>query len=116
MQFKQIQKHVLKQAKDYEKKYNLKIDKDFAMYKLMEEVGEYAQSVMIHDRKSRPEKFLPKKESKYQVGLELADVICMAIVNADRLGIDIEQAISDKWITRKAYESAKSVKPNRPAR
>ena len=67
-------------------------------------------ALLIHERKSRPEKFLPKKESKYQVGLELADVICMAIVNADRLGIDIEQAISDKWITRKAYKSTKSVK------
>ena len=108
MQFKEIQKHVLKQAKDYEKKYDLKIDKQFAMYKLVEEIGEFSQAVLIHDRKSRPEKFLPKKESKYEVGLELADVICMAIVNADRLGIDIEQAISDKWITRKAYKNKKS--------
>ncbi|MBU2566899.1 hypothetical protein KKG46_05075 [Patescibacteria group bacterium] len=105
MHFKDIQKAVLKQAKSYEKRYNLKIDKQFAMYKLIEEVGEFSQAVLIHDRKSRPEKFLPKKESQYEVGLELADVICMAIVNADRLGIDIEQAISDKWITRKAYKN-----------
>jgi NTP pyrophosphatase (non-canonical NTP hydrolase) len=104
MQFKEIKKFVLKQAKDYEKRYDLKIDKQFAMYKLVEEVGEFAQAVLIHDRKSRPEKFLPKNKSKYEVGLELADVVCMAIVNADRLGIDLEKAIDDKWITRAAYK------------
>jgi len=98
MDFKLIQDAVLANADDYEKKYGVKIDKEFALLKLVEEIGEYMQAILIHERRSRPEKFLPPAESKKEVGKELADVVGMAIVNARLQGIDLEEALRHKWI------------------
>ncbi|MDF1496931.1 MAG: MazG nucleotide pyrophosphohydrolase domain-containing protein [Patescibacteria group bacterium] len=98
MHFKEIQSKVMKHAKAYEKKYKVKIDEEFAMIKIVEEVGEFAQAVLIHKHKSRPEKFVPKKESLEHIAEELSDVVGMALVNADLLGIDLEKALKKKWI------------------
>lgn len=48
----------------------------------MEEVGEFAQALLIFKRKSRPEKFLSDEVAKDEVAKELADVVGMAFVNA----------------------------------
>ena len=98
MEFKELQKKILENAKRYEREHNLIIDEDFALLKLYEEAGEFAQAVLIHKKKSRPEKHLPAKESKKKVAEELADIVGMAVVNADRLNIDLEDALKKKWI------------------
>jgi len=100
MEFKEIQKKVINNAINYGKKYNVKIDEDFALFKLYEEVGELAQSVLIHRKKCRPEKYLPEEKSKEELAKELADVLGMIIVNAYLLGIDLEDAINRKWINK----------------
>ncbi len=97
MEFKELQEKILKVTQGYEKTFNLKIDEDFALLKLNEEAGEFAQAVLIHRKKSRPEKHLPEEQSKELVGEELADMLGMIVVNADRLGIDLEKAIEKKW-------------------
>lgn len=101
MDFKELESKVVENAINYGKKYNVKIDEDFALLKLYEEVGEVAQAVLIHRKKSRPEKFVPEEISKAEIAKELADVIGMAIVNAHLLGIDLEEAIDKKWINNK---------------
>lgn len=98
MEFKEVQKEVVKNALDYGQQFNITIDKEFTLLKLVEEVGEYMQSVLIHDRKSRPEKFLDPEASKEEVAKELADVIGMAMLNAHVFGIDLEEALTKKWI------------------
>ncbi len=98
MEFKELQSKVVANAFDYGQRYGVEIDQDFALLKLYEEVGEFAQAVLIHRRKSRPEKYLPENLSKAELGKELADVIGMALVNAHLLGIDMEEAIDRKWI------------------
>jgi len=100
MEFKLIQEKVVENAIKYGKKYNVEIDEDFALIKLYEEVGEFAQAILIHRKKSRPEKHLPHDLSKAELGKELADIIGMAMVNAHLLGIDIEDAINKKRINR----------------
>ncbi|MBU1167336.1 hypothetical protein KKC60_02925 [Patescibacteria group bacterium] len=100
MEFKELQKKVIENARKYGKDYNVVIDEDFALLKLYEEVGELAQAVLIHRKKSRPEKHISEKASKAELGKELADVVGMAIVNADLLGIDLEKAIDKKWINK----------------
>lgn len=100
MDFKEVQKRVVENAINYGKKYNVSIDEDFALLKLYEEVGELAQAVLIHRKKSRPEKHLPEEISKKEIAKELADVIGMVMVNAHLLGIDLEEAIDKKWISR----------------
>ena len=100
MDFKELEKKVVENAINYGKNYNIKIDEDFALLKLYEEVGELAQAILIHRKKSRPEKHVSEELSKKEVAKELADVIGMIIVNAHLLGIDLEDAIDKKWINK----------------
>lgn len=100
MKFKDIEKAVIQNAVRYGKKYNVEIDQDFALIKLYEEVGEFAQAVLIHRKKSRPEKHVTEEVSKNELAKELADIVGMAIVNAHLLGIDLEDAINKKWINK----------------
>lgn len=101
MDFQELQREVIENAFRYGKKYNVTIDEDFALLKLYEEVGELAQAVLIHRKKSRPEKHVPIHSSKEMLANELADVMGMIIVNAHLLGIDLESAVGKKWIHRK---------------
>jgi NTP pyrophosphatase (non-canonical NTP hydrolase) len=100
MKFKDIQKGVVENALRYGKEYNVKIDEDFALIKLYEEVGEFSQAVLIHRKKSRPEKLVSEDISKRELAKELADVVGMAMVNAHLLGIDLEEVIYKKWISK----------------
>ena len=100
MDFKDLQKKVVQNALEYGRKYNVEIDEDFALLKLYEEVGELAQAVLIHKKKSRPEKHVPEEVSKEELAKELADIAGMVIVNAYLLGIDLEDAIDKKWINK----------------
>lgn len=100
MEFKEIQEKVMETAINYGKEYNIKIDEDFALLKLYEEVGELSQAVLIYRKQSRPEKYVSEEKSKNEIAKELADVLGMIIVNANLLNIDLEDAINKKWITR----------------
>jgi len=100
MKFKDIQQKVVESAIRYGKEYNVKIDEDFALIKLYEEVGELSQAILIHKKKSRPEKHIAENVSKREVAKELADIVGMAMVNAHLLGIDLEEAIDKKWISK----------------
>ena len=101
MDFKELEKKVIQNAGDYSKKYKVKIDQDFALLKLYEEVGELAQDILIHRKKCRPEKRLSDKRSKEEIAKELADILGLLIVNAHLLDIDLEKAITKKWLDRK---------------
>lgn len=105
MDFQSVLQAVLKNADEYEQRFGVKIDKEFALLKLVEEVGEYMQAVLIHERKCRPEKFLDPEASKDEVAKELADVVGMAIVNARLQGIDLEAALQKKWIKNRQPET-----------
>ncbi len=96
MTFDEMQNGILGVAKVYGERFNINIDQDFAILKLYEEVGEYAQAVLIRRRKSKPEKNKSENETKERLGEELADIIGMAIVNADLFGIDLQRAIKKK--------------------
>lgn len=100
MDFKELQDKIFKNAIEYGKKYNIAIDEDFALLKLYEEMGELSQAVLVHRKKSRPEKHKPEEVSKEELAKELADVLGVAIVNAKLLGIDLEDALKRKWIDR----------------
>jgi len=100
MDFKELQDKIMKNAVNYGKEFDIKIDEDFALFKLYEEVGELAQAVLIHRKKSRPEKHVPQDVSKQKIAEELADVVGVAIVNAKLLDIDLEEAINKKWINK----------------
>ena len=76
------------------------IDQEFALMKLVKEVGEFTQAVLVHRKKSKPEKYKSETESKKMLADELADIIELAIINADLFGIDLEKAIKEKWLNK----------------
>jgi NTP pyrophosphatase (non-canonical NTP hydrolase) len=100
MDFHELQARVLQHARDYSAKYGVAIDADFALLKLCEEVGELAQAVLIARGRARPDKCRSPQEAKTAIAYELADIVGMAIVAADLLGIDLEQAMSLKWLQK----------------
>lgn len=100
MQFSELQTEINKNMDRYAEKYNVTVDENWAVLKLLEELGEFSQSIIIHRKQSRPEKFLPETESKEEIAKELADVIGMAIVCAKLFDIDLEEALSKKWIKK----------------
>ena len=100
MTFDEIRNGILKVAEAYGERFNVTIDHDFAVLKLFEEVGEYAQAVIVHRKKSKPEKYVSVEESKKRMGEELADIIGMAIINADLFGIDLQKSIQEKWLKK----------------
>jgi NTP pyrophosphatase (non-canonical NTP hydrolase) len=101
MDFEEMQEKVIKNAVNYGEKYNVKIDEDFALLKLCEEVGEFFQAVLIHRKKCRFEKFVSEDVSKKEVAKEMADILGMLIVNAHLFDINLTEAIKNKWIDKK---------------
>ncbi len=101
MDFKLLQERIVKNADGYGKHHGIKIDEDFALLKLYEEVGEFAQAILIHRNKCRTEKRLSEVESKNELAKELADVVGMALVNAHLLNIDLEAVFDEKWFNIK---------------
>ena len=100
MTLDEMQDGILKVARAYGQRFDVSIDQDFAILKLYEEVGEYAQAVLIHRRKSKPEKHKSEAETKVMLGAELADIVGMAVLNASLFGLDLEKAIKDKWLNK----------------
>ncbi|MDO8241029.1 MAG: MazG nucleotide pyrophosphohydrolase domain-containing protein [Candidatus Moranbacteria bacterium] len=100
MEFKKIESGVLKTARDYSEKYGIEADADFAMHKLYEEVGELSEAYLTYKKKSRPEKFTTEAEVKNKLAYELADVAGIVMVIAEKLNIDLEDAINRKWIIK----------------
>ena len=100
MEFKELQNKITENALAYGKKYDIKVDEDFALLKLYEEVGEFAQAVLVYKKKSRPEKYVSEEIAKEELAKELADVMGMVIVNAHFLNIDLEEALNKKWLKR----------------
>lgn len=101
MEFREMYQGVMQTANSYGDRYGITIDQDFAVMKLYEEVGEFAQAVLIHRKQSRPEKHLSEEQSKKELARELADVVGLSLVIADRFDIDLEEAIVEKWINRR---------------
>lgn len=100
MEFKEIEKAVMKTARDYEEKYGLELDKNTILHKLYEELGELSEAYLIANKKSRPEKFISAEVSRKNLSYELADVLGMTILLARAMDIDLEDSINKKWIIK----------------
>ncbi|MFA5985781.1 MAG: MazG-like family protein [Parcubacteria group bacterium] len=100
MDFSQMNEEIIATAQGYCDTYSIEPSKEFAVLKLYEEVGEFAQAFLIHERMSRPEKFMDEKDSRERMAQELADVVGMSLFVAHVLGIDMEKALQKKWTNR----------------
>ena len=104
MEIKQLQKKASKVFLDNLKRDNIKVSDDYLLLKLTEELGEFTQSYIVHKKRCRPAKYLPPQTSKKELSKELSDVLGLVLVIAEKLKIDVEEALIKKWITREWLE------------
>jgi NTP pyrophosphatase (non-canonical NTP hydrolase) len=100
MEIKQLQKQASKVFVKNLKRDKIENSADYLLLKLSEEVGEFVQSYLLHKKRCRPAKYLPIKVSKREMSKELSDVLGLVLVIAEKLKIDVEEALVKKWITR----------------
>lgn len=100
MEIKELQNKISKIFLDNSKRDNIKVSDDYLLLKLTEELGEFVQLYLVHKKRCRPEKYLSSQKSKKELSKELSDALGLILVIADKLNIDIEEALVKKWITR----------------
>ena len=76
----------------YAREHSIDRDRDWALLKLQEELGELTAE---HLRLSGRARGAPDEQA---LGDEAADVLGMLLIYCDRAGIDIEQAMQRKWL------------------
>ena len=97
MDLREYQKEIVKIVKIYSKTQNINLNKDFALKKLFEEVGEFSQAVLISEGQARKKKRRTAKENKKELSKELADVLGLVFFNAEVHNIDLTEAFETKW-------------------
>lgn len=98
MLFSVLCRKVLEVYDRYARENSITVDEDYAILKLVEEVGEFAQAVIIQRGKCRTEKRLSRPKAQRAVAGELADILGLTILVADRIGVDLQAALGDKWL------------------
>lgn len=96
MNIKEITEWLQKVSDGYADRFNIKRDTDWFVLKIQEELGELVSThLKLTDRGRRedeePGKLLQNLED------EIADVIAMTLLFARHKGIDVEEAIRNKW-------------------
>lgn len=67
---------------------------DWHLLKIQEEMGELTQAYLAHTGRSRRD----AAGAKHDMAMEMADVMCMLILMARDEGIDLNAAITEKWL------------------
>ena len=92
MNVKDLQADVLRISDIYAAEHDIDRDRDWAMLKLQEELGELTAE---HLRLTGRARGAP---DTHALGDEAADVLGMLLIYCARSGVDLEQAIPRKWL------------------
>ena len=92
MDLKALQADVLRISDIYAADHGIDRDRDWALLKLQEELGELTAE---HLRLTGRARGAPDARA---LGDEAADVLGMLLIYCDRAGIDIETAMQRKWL------------------
>ena len=98
MRFTELCTKVLAVFDQYAAQNGITVDQDYAILKLVEEIGEFAQAVIIQRGMCRTEKRLSAPKAQAAVANELSDILGLTILVADRIGVDLQSAVRDKWL------------------
>lgn len=78
----------------YGRVYGVDRGGDWHLLKVQEEVGELTQAYLAHTGRSRRK----AETAHHDMAMEMADVACMLILMARHEGIDLNAAITEKWL------------------
>ena len=92
MNLKALQADVLRISDIYAREHAIDRDRDWALLKLQEELGELTAEHLRMSGRARGAADAGK------LGDEAADVLGMLLIYCDRAGVDLEQAMQRKWL------------------
>ena len=92
MNLKDLQSDVLRISDIYAREHNIDRDRDWALLKLQEELGELTKEHLNASGRARG------KPDTRALADEAADVLGMLLIYCYSAGIDLQQAMSDKWL------------------
>ncbi len=98
MEIVDITQKVENVSKIYTEKHSIDRDKNWFILKLQEETGELIQSYLSMIGKGR-KRGKTQEELEKQFKHELADVFCHTLLIANKFNINLEEEISEKWLT-----------------
>jgi len=97
MNIKDLTNDLEKVSNIYADNFGINRTPEWLLLKLMEEVGELTQAYLKCNHQSKNHK-KNKLELLDNLEEELADVLGMVLVISNKLDIDIENAVSKKWL------------------
>jgi NTP pyrophosphatase (non-canonical NTP hydrolase) len=97
MDIKKLTLEVAKVSKQYSGKFKIKVDGNWYVLKLQDELGELIQSYLMMIGKGRA-KGQKKEEIKENFHKEVADVFCQVLLLAKFFNIDLEKEVEEKWL------------------
>ena len=92
MHLKTLQADVLRISDIYAREHAIDRDRDWALLKLQEELGELTAEHLRMSGRARGAADAGK------LGDEAADVLGMLLIYCDRAGVDLERAMQRKWL------------------
>lgn len=96
MNLNEITEQLSKVSDIYSQKFDIRRDDDWFILKIQEELGELSSVYLKLTHRARVG--TESRESlEKNLKEEIADVIAMTLLLAKHQGIDVEQAIKDKW-------------------
>jgi NTP pyrophosphatase (non-canonical NTP hydrolase) len=96
MKLNEIGEKLQKVIEIYSDRFQIKRDTDWFILKIQEELGELVSAhLKLTERARKGTASLPDLEKNLED--EVADVIAMTILFARNKGIDVEEAIKQKW-------------------
>jgi NTP pyrophosphatase (non-canonical NTP hydrolase) len=82
----------------YMDKFAISINRDQSVLKIHEEAGEFTKAYLRFAGTGRNKEKKSQAELEADMQEELADLVGMCMVFAQKNNIDLEQAIKDKWL------------------
>jgi len=98
MNIKKLTQEAKKTARLYSKKFDVKLDGDWYVLKLQEELGELTQSYLMKTERAKL-RGLSKEKIEEKFKEELADLFAITLLLADHFDIDIEKEVERKWLS-----------------
>lgn len=96
MELHEISDKLAKVSDIYAEKFGIRRDDDWFILKLQEELGELASVYLKLTQRARIGQDTPAELHK-NLRDEVADVVAMTLLFARHHGIDVDQALKDKW-------------------
>jgi len=100
MDVKQLTEAVEHVSQSYAEKFTIERDATWFILKLQEEVGELIQSYLMLAGKARTKGKSPET-IQAEFRKEVADVFCQTLLLARFYDIDMEKAVTEKWLSWK---------------